>query len=520
MKTLSLRMKIVTAFIGVGIVFFLFITIMVPQWTRKTAESVLVEDMDFIVGLLKENLVVAMEAREFDNGAALQQTIDLLKGDKILSLAVLDSKRAFVKGLKTDRAQLQADTIINTATALRTYRTMRDSGGKIYGYIEIEFSKASFTKKVNHIQMILYISGSLALMLVVLLGAVIAAQILRPLNHSVLMLKDIGEGEGDLTKRLDAKNEDEVGRQMHWINIFIDNLQKMIGEVKGSTFELKEVSTDLDLMIAKTFEVSTTMKNRTQATALNINNATGMLSNASQLVQKSSSEISSINSVIGKINESITLVALECKKDAQTAQEADQKAAEATSLIGNLENVTAQIVKIIDLIRSVADQTNLLALNAAIEAASAGEAGKGFAVVAKEVKMLAFKTGEATDEIKKKITAISDVVNQSTRAIQMIADKVKAVHTSSTNIVTSVEQQAQIIQGIAVDISANNQTMVEVKQIIESNTQTISASAKEISDVSQAANLVGDSVVKSQEQLKRMNLATGKMQSLVDRFKI
>jgi methyl-accepting chemotaxis protein len=264
-----------------------------------------------------------------------------------------------------------------------------------------------------------------------------------PLHKSIEMLRDIAEGEGDLTKRLQVGSKDEVGELAKWFNIFIEKLQSMIKQVSGGVQELNSSSSNLTLISTELATKSSQMNERslnaasaTTQTADNIRSIASAVENASARVasvatsadhvsrnmehigtatknvssnlnsvaaasEQMSSAVNTIASAIEQMYSSLNEVAKNSGRCANVTNDASKKAEETSVMVNNLDHAAKEIGDVVELIKGIAAQTNLLALNAAIEAAGAGEAGKGFAVVANEVKELARQTAGATEDIRK-----------------------------------------------------------------------------------------------------------------------
>jgi methyl-accepting chemotaxis protein len=155
---------------------------------------------------------------------------------------------------------------------------------------------------------------------------------------------------------------------------------------------------------------------------------------------------------------------------------------ETRTTISSLSAASEDIAKVVTLIQAIAEQTNLLALNATIEAARAGDAGKGFAVVASEVKQLAQQTGQATDDISRKIAAISSATQEAVRATETISVKIDELNVIATGIAASVEQQsvasAEINRAMATATSRTEKMAQDVNDVAQSSVETRGAVRK------------------------------------------
>jgi methyl-accepting chemotaxis protein len=516
----SIKFKLISAFFVIGLLLFLFMIIVVPVRTKDTAEKVMYENVGFIVKLLSDNLAIGMQTRVLDEGAALQQTLDLLKGDAIVSVAVLDPSRTFIKGINTDHAYLVRDTVVNMGTVLRVFRAMKDSDGKVQGYVEIAFSKNSFVQSINRFKVFIWIAGLITLGAMIVAGWLLANSIILPLNRSIEMLRDIASGEGDLTKRLALLSKDEVGTQAHWMNVFIDKLQAMVQEIKNNGDELRAVSERLTSVSSETSDAAQNMKGKAENSFRMMQTLSTALDNVKQASKDTSGAVKSIASAIAEMSVTMNDVARNCQKESEIAKKADAMATGAKDKMHTLEEVTKQIGKITKLIQDIADKTNLVALNAAIQAASAGEAGREFAVVAKEVKELAKQTSRATDEINTQIQSIVTTVGLSVEEINGIAAIINEVNTISQTISVTVDEQSSTATEISRNINATSTSAEQAMQICEGNTKVISQVASNIAEVNTAADKTEDGVKKNRESIENMTQTIDKTQQLVGRFRI
>jgi methyl-accepting chemotaxis protein len=321
------------------------------------------------------------------------------------------------------------------------------------------------------------------------------------LNEITVSLKDIAQGEGDLTKRLVQKSDDETGQVVYWFNHFVEKLHLTIVEVVSLISPLSEVSKQLNVVISET----------TTATAEQCDIASHVTQSIEEMIQTvnevaqhaasaadaaSEAEIESKNSQT-IVNETVTLIS-----------ELAAETTNASDVITKLETDTENVGKILDVIKGVAEQTNLLALNAAIEAARAGEQGRGFAVVADEVRTLASRTQESTQEIQSVIeglqsaarSAVSVMDESKMRAnssvgqaektgssLHEITEKVTTISDMNRQIAVVTEEQAQTSKNIKENVNkmqeASNGTLSTIQEA-NTLTDTLDKFSKQLETIS------------------------------------
>jgi methyl-accepting chemotaxis protein len=232
--------------------------------------------------------------------------------------------------------------------------------------------------------------------ILLLLGWSTASSIGTALGSLLVSLKDIASGDGDLTKRIEKTSNDELGDVVDWFNQFVDKLHNSISDVVKAIKPLTSLSSDLGNLTSETLEISANQNRATEEVALVVDEMVSSVqavssnaSSASEAAKQADKAAKDGREIVDRTVSSINGLAEEVER--------------AGEVIRKLEADTENVGTILDVIKGIAEQTNLLALNAAIEAARAGEQGRGFAVVADEVRTLASRTQDSTQEIQKVI---------------------------------------------------------------------------------------------------------------------
>ncbi|MCC6676822.1 MAG: methyl-accepting chemotaxis protein [Phycisphaerales bacterium] len=328
----------------------------------------------------------------------------------------------------------------------------------------------------------------------------------RPVNGLICMIRDVAEGDGDLTKRLALNRGDELGQLGKWFDKFLENLHKIIGEVKRTTNEVASAATEIS---ASAEQMAAGLSKQEEQT-MQVSSAVTEMSQSVMEVARKSADAATAASESGK--EAGGGGEVVAKSVVEMKAIADQVNASA-AVVGELGKKGEQIGQIIDVINDIAEQTNLLALNAAIEAARAGEHGRGFAVVADEVRKLAERTTKATEEVAVSIreiqgdtaTAVKQI-EDGTRRVSTGVDLVNAAGTSLGRIVAASDNVKSMVQAIAAASEQQSAASEEIARSVES----ISAITKESS---QGASQTAQAVSQLSAQAERLR-------ALVDRFRL
>ncbi|EPJ8754637.1 TPA: methyl-accepting chemotaxis protein McpA [Pseudomonas putida] len=296
-----------------------------------------------------------------------------------------------------------------------------------------------------------------------LLGLLIPV-LMSPLTTMGRAMRDIAEGEGDLTRRLTVQNKDEFGELATSFNRFVERIHASISEVSSATRLVHDLSEKVVSASNASISGSEEQSMRTNSVAAAINE----LGAATQEIARNAADASQHASGASEQAHG----GREVVEEAISAMTAlSQRISESCAQIETLNASTDEIGKILDVIKGISQQTNLLALNAAIEAARAGEAGRGFAVVADEVRNLAHRTQESAEEIHRMITSLQ-------------VGSREAVHTMNTSQVSS-EQTVQVANQAGVRLASVTQRIGE----IDGMNQSVATATEEQTAVVESLNL-------------------------------
>ncbi|KQQ60320.1 chemotaxis protein [Pseudomonas sp. Leaf127] len=313
-------------------------------------------------------------------------------------------------------------------------------------------------------EMLYSIVGITVLLLVIIsmVGVVVSGTLLRPLRLMKANLDDIAAGEGDLTKRLKITSQDELGELAGSFNRFVDKIHGLVRQMTEVTTQLTGLVAEVSSQAQRSEVAMDRQRYETDQVATAIN----QMSAAAQEVAKSAQNASTAAQQTDEQGRAAKRVV--DGSIAQIHSLVDDIRKSGVSL-DSLQQDVSSIVSVLGVIRSIAEQTNLLALNAAIEAARAGEAGRGFAVVADEVRALASRTQQSTQEIQAMIARLqqgtSEAVgamrrsseagdgtsvqaNEAGRSLVTIGELIATINAMNAQIASAAEEQTAVAEEI------------------------------------------------------------------------
>jgi len=357
--------------------------------------------------------------------------------------------------------------------------------------------------EINQTQVFLIGLLAVALAIGLLVGVSSSKQVSTLMNEIQKNLHAMSEG--DLNIHVNENRAGEVGIISKTINNFSNQLKFMVDEMKGASNELSNASIQLHTLTDETAENALHQKNETELIASAANE---MTNTANNIVNSAHTAAEATE----RANKQATAGTAKSNQALNSISQLVNNLGHASKVIHNLENESSNIGGVLDVIRGISDQTNLLALNAAIEAARAGEQGRGFAVVADEVRTLASRTQESTDQIKNLIDSLQAGSND---AVKVMGDALIQVNENSEH----VKEVSNALGDIASEVSSINQILIEMSSASEAQNQSAQQINKNILSIRSLAEKTTEGTENIRAAETNLETVAGNLQQIIEHFK-
>ncbi|MCL1814610.1 MAG: methyl-accepting chemotaxis protein [Treponema sp.] len=362
------------------------------------------------------------------------------------------------------------------------------------------------------------IISTIVLIVVITASIFISRSITKPIVKVADTLKDISEGEGDLTRTITAKSKDEIGRLAHYFNQTLEKIKNLIIIIKKQAATLSDTGSELAGNMTETAaainEITANIKSiksrvlnqsasvtETHATmeqvVVNINKLDSLVEKQSTNISKASAAIEEMAANI----QSVTGTLANNAANVQTLREASEVGREGLQdVAADIQEIAREsegLLEINSVMENIASQTNLLSMNAAIEAAHAGEAGKGFAVVADEIRKLAESSSEQSKTIGTVLTKIKESIDKIMRATENVLTKFEAIDSS----VKIVSDQEEHIRNAMEEQGTGSRQIVEGVIEVNAITQQVKSGSQEMLEGSKEVIMESDNLEKATQEI-------------------
>ncbi|NVK23528.1 MAG: methyl-accepting chemotaxis protein [Gammaproteobacteria bacterium] len=376
-------------------------------------------------------------------------------------------------------------------------KTIEDFSGNTVGIIKISKNREAYLSLYDEAQFSILIISLMAFVGAIFIAKFVASSISKPINDAAAAMKNIAQGDGDLTQRLPVDGEDELATMSQGFNAFAEKVQRSLIEVNNATDVLSTSAEEMSYITQETRDGVRKQQSETELVATAMNEMTATVqevaqnaTEASNFAQSADEQALDGQNVVNAAVDTIVELANEIQR--------------AVDIVNKVEKDSESIGSVLDVIRGIAEQTNLLALNAAIEAARAGEQGRGFAVVADEVRSLASRTQDSTKEIE-----------------HMIEQLQSGTREAGTSMQNSSDSSKRSVEHARAAGNALEQITIAVKNISDMNMQ-IATAAEEQSSVAEEINInvvnINDIGNKSSEGAEQTHTASAELSELASRL--
>ncbi|MGK0498468.1 MAG: methyl-accepting chemotaxis protein [Oceanicoccus sp.] len=512
-KALPLKLKILTGIVVASTLSVLLASGIFVYMESERLQGAMARELATLTSVAASN---ALGALAFADSDTASEVLSSLKANNHIMGAVIYNAggKPFAHYNRASNSQSLPAGFPNTAPNIgeeyhADYMALSDqlvSEGETVGTIYIRADLLELQQVTKQFLGIAVIAVILAIPFSFVLSLLIVKSVVKPIKDIVSALRNIAEGDGDLTQRINAPGNDELAELASSFNSFVEQIHDIVLKFRDTSVQFSTAAITLSEGTTLTSQGAEKQRSETDMVVSAVTEMTGSVqevahnvSNAAHDAEKADQQAQHGKVIVEKTMASIESLAIDIEQ--------------ASDVITQLRQESQNIGAVLEVIGGIAEQTNLLALNAAIEAARAGEQGRGFAVVADEVRTLASRTQTSTQEIQEMIDRLQAGANKAVDAMEkgklQAAESVSSA-TSAHESLQEITESVNVIKDMTQQIACASEEQNAVTEEINRNIVGISVIATETSERSQGIALSSSELAQQAEALN----------GLINRFKL
>lgn len=348
--------------------------------------------------------------------------------------------------------------------------------------------------------------------------------IVNPLDHMGQRVNQVtsaaGDGNFDLTIRMDTDRKDKIGEFSSFINLLLSKLHEMISSTVANVDVLHNSSTELMAVSRELLSSADQTADKSTENVKGTERMSQIMAAIESSMESASQHVTSVATAASELVATISEIAKNTEYANKISTDALHTSKKTTDQVAQLKVITDEITTFAETIEDISDQTNLLALNATIEASRAGDAGKGFAVVANEIKALATQTADATQEIKNKIAGIQSSTTQTVKDVDHLVNIIQDVNDIATSIASAMEEQLVSTNEIAENMNQTSVIIESVNGEISDGSTTAKMLTDNTNDVNSSTRAMNQQCMMVHDSGEKLLGMAEKQSDMISKFKI